>query len=81
MEKYREEDDCGIERNNEHFPGMAVLMDCDGDVLLSVQADKWTDSQIVTALSLINKFYGIGYGAGENEKAREIRRALMIYSS
>jgi len=77
MEKYAYEEDCYIERDLESHPGQAVLMTCDGDILLSVPQE-WTDHQIIVALRFANKAYDCGHAAGQNKKVEGFKRLFEI---
>jgi hypothetical protein len=66
-----------IRRDDPEYPGRAVVLDSDGDVLWHFRAD-WTDEQIQEALGWANDAFRVGYGAGRAAKVQEIRKALEI---
>ena len=67
----------GIERNLEEYPGLAVLMDCDGEIVFTVPED-WTDHQIYKALSIANNAFRYGKEVGVIEKVQEIKEVLGV---
>lgn len=77
MKKLHNKEDCSIIRNDESYPGEALLIDEEGDVVFSV-SDIWTDEQIFHALDFANDAYESGVYCGRTEKAREICKALEM---
>jgi hypothetical protein len=75
--KYRHKEDCIIDREHAKATGIALLIDCDGDVVFQVSAE-WSDNQIWRALELQNEAYAIGVQVGQAQKVREIQKALHI---
>jgi len=76
--KLANEVECYIDRNDENLPGMAVLKTYGGRILLMVPAEKWTDTQILTALKFANEAFPLGSKTGELKMAREIKGLLKI---
>jgi hypothetical protein len=77
MFAHNEREDCEIITGLKEYPGMKVLMNCDGDIVLIVPAD-WEDDQIWMALDFANHAYLSGKKVGSNETIREFRRQLGI---
>ena len=77
MEMYAYQEDCAVERNLEEYPGMAVLMDCDGHALMVVP-DTWEDHQLFTALALANDAFRYGKKVGRNEMVADVHKLLEI---
>ncbi len=74
---YADRDDCEVIRNHPDYFGSALLMDCNGDIILEV-SETWIDSQIFTALRFANKTYRVGHADGVRKKTQEIRKALEL---
>ena len=77
MEKFRHEEDIEIIRNHPLHVGMAIMMDCDGDIFLVVP-ESWTDPQILTAFRFGNRLYGLGHQHGQKAKTDEMKKVLEI---
>lgn len=77
-EIYVHSEDCSVIRDHEEFnTNLAVLMDCDGDIVFSVPKE-YSDEQIFYILNLVNTFYSKGIKYGEENKAYQIRKILGI---
>lgn len=77
MEKFLHRGDYDIFRNHPYYPGCAVVLDCDGELVVSV-TKTWTDEQIETAIALANRWYGFGHRDGGNEKIHDLKKLLKI---
>jgi len=67
--------DCSVERNLDDYPGQAVMMDCDGNVLFTAP-ESWKLEQMFHALQIANEAYARGVRVGRMAKRNEIRHAL-----
>jgi hypothetical protein len=76
--KYWHKEDCHIDREHANFTDVALLLDCDGEVIFRAPASEWSDNQIWKALELMNEAYAIGVKVGQSQKAHEIKKALCI---
>lgn len=65
--------------DHQNYPASAVLRDYDGRFFFRFDED-WTDDQIFAALDFANQAYREGHGAGQRDKAYEIRRAIGALS-
>lgn len=77
MEKWTCKKDCSVERNLDKYPGMAVLMDCNGDILLIVP-DTWKDCQLFTALEFANRAFRNGERMGRNDMIMRFKQLMEI---
>lgn len=77
MRMYAYREDCEVKRNHENYPGMAVLMDSNDNILLVVP-DTWEDHQLFTALDFANQTFRFGKKVGRNEMVADACKLLDI---
>lgn len=77
MEVYVHPGDCRVERGLDDYPGQAILMDCDGEVLLVVP-DTWEDHHLFTALDFANQAFRRGKDVGRNEIISGFKRLMEL---
>jgi hypothetical protein len=70
-------DDYLFIRNDKHYQGYAVLINCEGDMEFKVP-ETWTDEQVWTAMNIANAYYENGVKWGETKKELEIKKCLGI---